>query len=549
MDLYNIRRELNSGKSIYDIPMRVTYYARVSTEKDEQLHSLSAQIKYYSDMINGNSHWEFVEGYIDEGLSATSVKKRESFLTMIEDAKLGKFDFVITKEISRFSRNTVDSIQYTQQLLTYGVGVLFQSDNINTLLPDSELRLTIMSSIAQDEVRKISERVRFGFKRAIEKGSVLGNNKIWGYKKDNGKLVIVEEEAEIIREIFDMYVNQRLGMRVISRILGEQGVKNSKNNDLATSTIRNIISNPKYKGYYCGNKTQKYDYRNNARKYIDPKEWVIYEDKENVPPIVSEELWDRANMILNKRGTAIKESAATGAYNNRYKYSGKIICMEHGTSYHHKIYKYKSGTKEAWQCKIYSEKGKSACDSPTVYTAELDEVMRQICRDLIVNKSNIIHDLIKIYTDAAGQSTIERDMAKYKLEINDLLKKKDKLLDLNIKDRISDEEFEMRNNMFNVRIEEAKEKIKQLEDDREKNRTIADTINSFRELISNELDFEEGISDGMVDTILDRIEVQKTDKRNVVKLKVYIKVVDEYMSFLVKRKRGSETSVCAESYI
>ena len=254
-------------------------------------------------------------------------------------------------------------------------------------------------------------------------------------------------------------------------------------------------------------------------------------------------------MILNKRGTAIKESAATGSYTNRYKYSGKIICMEHGTSYHHKIYRYKSGTKEAWQCKVYSEKGKSACDSPTIYTTELDEVMKQICRDLIVNKSNIIHDLIKIYTDAAGQSTIESDIAKYKLEINDLLKKKDKLLDLSIKDKISDNEFEMRNNMFNVRIEEAKKKIKQLEEDKEKNRSVADTINSFRELISNELDFEEGISDGMVDTILDRIEVEKTDKRSIVKLKVYLKVVDEYMSFLVKRKRGTETSVCAEPYI
>lgn len=549
MDLYNIRRELNSGKSIYDIPMRVTYYARVSTEKDEQLHSLSAQIKYYSDMINGNSHWEFVEGYIDEGLSATSVKKRESFLTMIEDAKLGKFDFIITKEISRFSRNTVDSIQYTQQLLTFGVGVLFQSDNINTLLPDSELRLTIMSSIAQDEVRKISERVRFGFKRAIEKGSVLGNNRIWGYKKDNGKLVIVEEEAEIIREIFDMYVNQRLGMRVISRVLGEQGVKNSRNNDLATSTIRNIIANPKYKGYYCGNKTQKYDYRHNARKYIEPEEWVMYEDKENVPPIVSEELWDRANMILNKRGNALKESAATGAYTNRYKYSGKIICMEHKTSYHHKMYKYKSGTKEVWQCKVYSEKGRSACGSPTIYTAELDEVMKQICRDLILNKSNIIHDLIKIYTDVSGQSTIEHDVAKYRLEINDLLKKKDKLLDLSIKGRISDDEFEKRNNSFNAQIEQAKEKIKQLEEDKQKNKCVIDTINTFRGLISNELDFEEGISDGMVDTILDRIEVEKTDKRNVVKLNVYLKAVDESMSFWIKRKRGSETSVCTKPYI
>ncbi len=548
MDLYNIRKELNIGKSIYDIPMRVTYYARVSTEKDEQLHSLSAQIKYYSDLINSNSHWEFVEGYIDEGLSATSVKKRESFLTMIEDARLGKFDFIITKEISRFSRNTVDSIQYTQQLLAFGVGVLFQSDNINTLLPGSELRLTIMSSIAQDEVRKISERVRFGFKRAVEKGSVLGNNKIWGYKKDNGKLVIVEEEAEIIREIFDMYVNKQFGMRVISRMLGERGVKNSKNNDFAASTIRNIIANPKYKGYYCGNKTQKYDYRHNARKYLAPEDWVVYEDKENVPPIVSEELWDRANRILHKRGTAIKESAATGSYTNRYKYSGKIICMDHGTSYHHKIYRYKSGVKEAWQCKVYSEKGKRACDSPTIYTTELDEVMKQICRKFLVDKSNIIHDLIKIYTDAAGKSTVERDIAKYKLEINDLQKKKDKLLDLSIMDRVSDDEFENRNNLFNVQIEQAKEKIKQLEEDKEKNRNIADTINSFRELIFNELDFEEGISDGMADAILGRIEVEKTEKKNTVKLNVYLKVSDEKKSFLAIRKRGSETSVCAEPY-
>jgi len=117
----------------------------------------------------------------------------------------GKFDFIITKEISRFSRNTLDSIKYTQELLQNGVGVFFQADNINTLLPDSELRLTIMSSIAQDEVRKISERVKFGFKRSIEKGVVLGNSKIWGYKKDNGKLIIDKEQAEVVRLIFDLY--------------------------------------------------------------------------------------------------------------------------------------------------------------------------------------------------------------------------------------------------------------------------------------------------------------------------------------------------------
>ena len=195
MDIYEIRQALNSGKTIYDIPLRVTYYARVSTDKDEQLHSLSAQVSYYTEFIQNNKNWILVDGYVDEGISGTSVGKRENFLRMIDDARAGNFDFVITKEISRFSRNTLDSIQYTQELLKCGVGVFFQSDNINTLMPDAELRLTIMSSIAQDEVRKISERVKFGFKRAIENGVVLGSNRIWGYTKQDGKLVIDEKEA------------------------------------------------------------------------------------------------------------------------------------------------------------------------------------------------------------------------------------------------------------------------------------------------------------------------------------------------------------------
>ena len=133
MDLYEIRNALAQGKSIFDLALRVTYYARVSTDKDEQIHSLKAQIDYYTDFIKANPNWTFVPGYIDEGISGTSVAKRESFMQMMDDAQLRKFDFIITKEISRFSRNTVDSIQYTQKLLSYGIGVFFQSDNINTL--------------------------------------------------------------------------------------------------------------------------------------------------------------------------------------------------------------------------------------------------------------------------------------------------------------------------------------------------------------------------------------------------------------------------------
>jgi len=561
MDLYNIRNQLNSGKSIYDIPMRVTYYARVSTDKDEQLHSLSAQVKYYSEFIQNTPRWQYVEGYVDEGLSGTSVNKRESFLKMIEDAKLGKFDFIITKEISRFSRNTLDSIKYTQDLLSAGVGVLFQSDNINTLYPDSELRLTIMSSIAQDEVRKISERVRFGFKRAIDNGVVLGSNSIYGYVKDKGKLVIVEEEAAMIRRVFDLYVNDNVGIRKIANTLAEEGYLSRNGNIFAFSTIKHIIENPKYKGFYCGNKTHKIDYRRNDRVELGSSEWVMYRDHENVPPIVSEEVWDKANKILNKRSEAMSGENKT-SYQNKYAYSGKIICMEHNTSYHRTLFKYKTHSREAWRCKKYNEQGKSVCDSPTIYTDELDEIMRKLMEAIITNKSEIIHDMIKMYTDLNMKSSIKSDIAKTQVEINNIIAMKDKLLDLSIKGKIDDDEFEVRNKKFNTEITELKKRLDDYEKQSEQNDDFLKTVEVLRGVISNELSFDEIISDGIVGSLLDRIEVYKTDKKNTVRLKVFLRIIDgDPTDFYVKRKRNkpsvvteacskgsSETVFCSRPY-
>ena len=204
MDIHSIRMMLKT-RSIYDIPLRVTYYARVSSESDAQLNSLGNQIAYYENLIKKNLAWTLVEGYIDEGLSGISTKKRENFNRMIDDAATDKFDLVITKEISRFARNTLDSIQYTRQLLSYGVGVFFQNDNINTFDEDSELRLSIMSSIAQDELRKLSSRVKFGHQQAIKSSVVLGNSRIFGYTKADGRLVIDETEATMVRELFELY--------------------------------------------------------------------------------------------------------------------------------------------------------------------------------------------------------------------------------------------------------------------------------------------------------------------------------------------------------
>ena len=547
MDLYTIRNELNTGKTIYDLNLRVTYYARVSTEKDEQVHSLKNQIEYYADFIKRNQKWTYVDGYIDEGISGTSVNKRESFLKMISDAKLNKFDFIITKEISRFSRNTLDSIKYTQELLSYGVGVLFQSDNINTLMPDAELRLTIMSSIAQDEVRKISERVKFGFKRAIEKGVVLGNNKIWGYRKDNGKLVIDEKEADIVRLIFDMYATQNMGIRGISAKLDNMGIRNNKGNPFSFSTIKSILTNPKYMGYYCGNKTHKFDYKLHDRKYLDQTEWVMYKDEETVPPIVSEEIWQKANYIL--RGRSEKQSAEDKtSYQNKYAYSGKIICAEHNVPYYRTLYRYRSGNKEVWQCKRYVEKGKEGCNSPSIYTTELDMIIKKAYDEIIVNRAEIIHEMIAMYSSLGAQSKIKEDIAKIKMEINQILKMKDKLLELSINGRISDDEFEIRNNRFNEDIDKLSIRLKELDEDELRNKEISCSVETLRKVIAKEINYDEGLDNKLIESLLEKIEVYKTDKKNEIDLKVYFKVLTKPFDYMILRDRKS-TSVCSSQYI
>ena len=307
MEIHNVRQQLKT-KSIYDIPLRVTFYARVSSESDEQLNSLGNQINFYEDLIKKNKAWTFVEGYIDEGLSGISTKHRENFNRMISDAETDKFDLIITKEISRFARNTLDSIRYTRQLLSFGVGVFFQNDNINTFDDDSELRLSIMSSIAQDELRKLSSRVKFGHQQAIKENVVLGNSRIFGYKKDNKKLVIDEEQAPMIRELYEMYATDNYSMKQIEKIFWDKGYRNYNGKKIAHTTMSGIISNPKYKGYYVGNKVRVVDMFTKKQKFLPPEEWVMFKDEsgEIVPAIVSEELWDQANAILQKGATTLR---------------------------------------------------------------------------------------------------------------------------------------------------------------------------------------------------------------------------------------------------
>lgn len=302
MNLYKVRQELMLGKQITNIPLRVTYYSRVSTDSKEQTKSLANQETHFKEMIKNNNNWIYIDGYTDEGLSGTSSKKRINFMKMINDAKENKFDLIITKEISRFSRNTLDSIKYTRELLSYGVGILFYNDNINTILPDSELRLTIMSSLAQEEIRKLSDRVKFGMYESIKKGNILGNQKIYGYTKDKqtNKYKVNKKQAKIISEIYELYANQNKTLRDIVKILNSKNIKTINNKNFSASSLSRVIKNPKYKGYYVGKKSEVIDYITRKVKQLPKEEWIMYKEENIVPSIVSEELWNKANKQLNK---------------------------------------------------------------------------------------------------------------------------------------------------------------------------------------------------------------------------------------------------------
>lgn len=524
MDLYNIRKELANRKTIYDLNLRVAYYARVSTDKDDQLHSLEVQQSYFENKIADNPNWTFTKGYVDEGLSGTSTKHRESFLKMVEDGKAKKFDLLLTKEISRFARNTIDSLKYTQELLMNGIGVFFENDNINTLDSDSELRLTIMASIAQDESRKTSGRVKFGFKKSLENGVVLGNNCIWGYRKEKGKLIIVPEEAQMVQKIFDMYANQGYGVRKIAKILTESGLRNSNGNPFSFSSIRGILRNPKYKGYYCGGKTHKLDFKSNKVKYLPQEEWIMYKEETNetVPQIVSEELWDKANRKLKERSEKMSSNDKT-SYQNKYLYSGKIVCGEHGTCYHHTIYKYKSGDKELWTCKEYGNGNK--CRNPLVYNTEIDAVMSEVYNQIICEKTTIINELLELYKESGSTKAIAKTRHKIKADINAILLKKDKLLDLSAKGKLSDDDFERFNNDLSMQATELRTRLSELDEEEQKSLDLKESIESLRSSIANELRFTEDIGKNVVDSFIDKIVVYKSEVKNQIDLKIFLKLL------------------------
>ena len=538
MEVRKIRAEMAVGRSIFDLPLRVTFYARVSTDQDEQINSLENQIQYYTELIQRKKNWTFVPGYIDEGISGTSTRKRDDFNRMIRDARAGLFDFIITKEISRFSRSTLDSIRYTQELLEYNVGVLFQNDNINTLDTDSEFRLVIMAGVAQDEVRKLSERLKFGFRQAIKNGHVLGNDKLYGYDKKDCVLSINAEEAEIVRIVFDLYGNKGLGMRAVSRELAKLGYFSREGNLFNTLTIRHMLENPKYKGWYCGNKTQSMDYRTKKKAFLEKREWVMYPDP-TIPAIVSEELWDRANALYKERRNEVMDHASGASFQNRYPYSAKIICGEHGTTFHRHTLHNKSGVVEAWQCKMYRRKGKEGCSMPKIRSVELDLILSKVFEELMKDKEKLIDSLLAVITGIPKNVDYEKIRSRLREEIKGIHAKKNRLLDLSIAGALTTEEFKQRNDAFNVQICNYETQLAAVKEEAEKQAAGSLDVAEIRRVLEKELRFDGEINNALVASILEKVVVKKESTGKEIHLDVYLKLKQQYEAVYIPQKRSA----------
>ncbi len=551
MDVHSVRQMMRT-KSIYDIPLRVTFYARVSSEKDEQLNSLDNQISYYRDFIKKNVNWEFVEGYIDEGLSGMSTKKRENFHKMVNDAKAGLFDLIITKEITRFARNTLDSIQYTRDLLNSGVGVFFQNDNINTFDEDSELRLTIMSGIAQDELRKLSSRIKFGHQEAIKKNVVLGNSRIFGYRKDNKRLVIDEKEAEMVRELFTLYATDQYSMKQIEDIFWTKGYRNNNGKRICHSTMSNTISNPKYKGYYVGNKVKIVDMFTKKQKFLPPEEWVMFKDEtgEIVPAIVSEELWEQANAVLKRRSRDVKNRQ--NQCNHPNLLTGKMYCTHCGKLYYRKDSKDRKGNVlSRWICSGKINNGTESCPSFAIYEEEIKKILYEVFKDTAEDARLIIEEYAEIYAEMIKKDTSSGELQKLKNRLEFLSKKKSKLLEYNIAGDISDRDFVEMNRQISEESADVLSVIEELENEIQSRSGYKQKIEEIKSVLTqaeNEAS-EKMIDAAFINKYIDKIYVTPVDDGIVeISVKVFTGETVEKQLQNVRSRTGHTFKKMIESY-
>ena len=451
--------------------IRVAAYARVSTDKDDQANSFESQVKYFKEFIEKQENWELVKIYSDEGISGTSTKNRVGFNSMIDDVMNGKIDFVITKEVSRFARNTVDTLQITRDLREMGVGVYFMLDNINTFDKDGELRLTLMASLAQEESRKTSERVKWGQKRQMEKGVVFGRS-LLGYKVVEGKLYLVEDEAEIVRKIFHKYLVEGKGTHIIARELKEEGIKPydpdgraKYKNDWSNTQILRVLRNEKYVGDLAQKKTWTKDYLDHKKRYNRGQEDIIYiKDHHPEIAIISREMWDATQKELERRTTTAEQKSK---HSNRYWASGKIFCGVCGEHFVNKIKKTSAGQSRAWNClnhvKAAAFRNAECSMSEWASDRSMKNIVLYILNMLVENREELKAEIIKEISQLNLEEKV-KTTDDIQNKIDRLEQKKLRLIEIRTEGEISKEDFMKKKAQFETEISDLQVKLEDIKE-------------------------------------------------------------------------------------
>lgn len=366
--------------------LRVAAYCRVSTEHEEQINSFENQVAYYTDYINGREDYELAGIYADEGITATNTKKRDGFKQMIADCDAGKIDMVITKSISRFARNTKDCLEYSRHLKNLGINVYFEKENINTMDASGELLFTILSSLAQEESRNISDNCKWAIRHNFQKGKPTINTTLFtGYDKDeNGNLVINEKQAEVIRYIFKLF-EEGLGASQIRTILIDKGIKGLKTNTWPASVIESMLQNEKYCGDLIMQKTYTVDFLS-KRKAVNQGEVDQYFVENNHPAIIPKEEWIAVQMELQRRKEYMSEVGIKQYGYGDYPFSSKVVCSHCGKTYGRVKYSYNDVV--VWQC--YSRINKEDCKGEIVKERTLYKAFNLAWNSLIADGNRYI---------------------------------------------------------------------------------------------------------------------------------------------------------------
>jgi DNA invertase Pin-like site-specific DNA recombinase len=436
---------------------RVAAYARVSTEQEEQESSYEAQVNYYTDYIQSKDDWKFVKVYADEGISGTSTKFRKGFQDMIKDALDGKIDLILTKSISRFARNTLDTISKIRELKEHKVEVYFEKENIWSFDSKSELVLTIMASIAQEESRSISQNVTWGKRAAMKKGKVsMTYSRFVGFKKGvDGKITIDDDEALIVKKIYSMFLEEGMTSSGIAQELNAMGPITSKRAKWSKNNIDSILKNEKYKG--CALLQKGY-----VENYLDHKvvknngELDMYYVENSHPAIISPEEWDMVQMEMERRDKLGR------SYSSVDPFASKLVCGEccglYGRKTWHSTSKYKS---TVYQCNSKFEK---RCRTPNLTEEDVKKAFLEAYIDLMDDRAEIISNLESIILETLsteGELAKIEDLKSQLVIIDETVKK---MIDEKSKTADYDEEkFNKKYSSFETKFNKIKKEIEELE--------------------------------------------------------------------------------------